>query len=198
MEELNQKLFLLINASAHPDPTLLMIARLCAEQLIWLIPIAVLIGWLYGAEDTRKIMLQATMSAIIGMLVSQLIGVLWPHPRPFMIGLGHNYVAHVADSSFPSDHLTLLWTVAFSFILHRRTRVSGIIFASMGISVAWARIYVGVHFPGDMLGAVGVAVISAGLGLWSARWYLGLTFRWATVIHRRLFAPLIRRGWLMK
>lgn len=198
MEELNQKLFLLINAPAHPDPTLLIFAKLCAEQLIWLIPIAVLIGWLGGAEKTRKIMLQATVSAVIGLLFSQIIGILWQHPRPFVIGLGHNYVQHAADSSFPSDHLTLLWSVAFSFMLHQRVRVIGLIGALIGIPVAWARVYVGVHFPFDMLGAAVVAAISAGLGLWTAKWYVGQTFRCATAIHRRLFAPFIRRGWLMK
>ena len=198
MEELNQSLFLLINAPAHPTTALLIFAKVCAEQLIWLIPIAVLVGWLSGAEKTRKIMLQATVSGIIGMLLSQLIGLVWQHPRPFMIGLGHNFVPHAADSSFPSDHLTLLWTVAFSFICHRRVRVIGLMFALMGLPVAWARIYVGVHFPLDMLGAAVVAVVSAGIGLWTAKWYVAQTFRYATAIHRWLFGPLIRRGWLIK
>lgn len=35
-----------------------------------------------------------------------------------MIGLGHTLITHAADSSFPSDHLTLLWAVAFSFLMH--------------------------------------------------------------------------------
>jgi undecaprenyl-diphosphatase len=198
MEELNQTLFLLINATAHPDPVLLTIAKVCAEQLIWLIPLAVLVGWLSGAEKTRKLMLQATASAIIGMLLNQLIGLFWQHPRPFMMGLGHTFVPHVADSSFPSDHLTLLWAVAFSFLFHRRLRAIGLMLALLGLPVAWARIYVGVHFPLDMLGAAAVAALSAGLGLATARWYVGLAFPCATAIHRCLFAPLIRRGWILK
>ena len=198
MEELNQTLFLLINAPAHPDPLLLNIAKVCAEELIWLIPIAVLLGWLAGAEKTRKFMLQATAAAIVGMLLNQLIGLLWQHPRPFMMGLGHTFVPHVADSSFPSDHLTLLWTVAFSFMLHQRLRVAGLMLALLGIPVAWARIYVGVHFPLDMLGAAAVAALSAGLGLVTAKLYIEPAFRGATAIHRYLFAPLIRRGWILK
>jgi undecaprenyl-diphosphatase len=42
------------------------------------------------------------------LLINQVIILLWQHPRPFVIGLGHTYLAHAADSSFPSDHLTLL------------------------------------------------------------------------------------------
>ena len=53
---------------------------------------------------------------LVALLVNQLIGLVWQHLRPFMIGLGHSHLAHVADSSFPSDHLTLLWAVAFSLV----------------------------------------------------------------------------------
>lgn len=198
MEQLNQALFLLINAPSHPDPVMLTIAKICSEQLIWLVPLAVLVGWLSGAEKTRKFMLQATAAAIFGMLINGIIGMVWQHPRPFVLGLGHNFVAHAADSSFPSDHLTLLLSVAFSFLLHQRLRVIGLMLTLMGLPVAWARIYVGVHFPLDMLGAVIVAALSAGLGVATAKWYLAPVFCCASAIHRRLFAPFIRRGWMLK
>ncbi|MGS0741250.1 phosphatase PAP2 family protein [Glaciimonas sp. GG7] len=196
MEQLNQALFLLINAPAHPDPLILTIAIICAQQLIWLVPIVVLVGWLRGSEQIRKCMLQATVAGIIGMVLNQLISLLWEHPRPFVIGLGNNFVTHAPDSSFPSDHLTLLLAVAFSFLLHPRLRVIGLLFTLMGLPVAWARMYVGVHFPLDMLGAVVVAAVSAGLGSVTAKWYLGPVYYCATAIHRRLFALFIRRGWM--
>lgn len=198
MEELNQSLFLLINASAHPSSSLLNGAMLCAELLIFLIPSALLLGWLRGNEQTRKLMLEAAVCGIVGLSVSMLIGMLWQHPRPFMLGLGTNFLEHAADSSFPSDHLTLQWSVAFSFLLHPHLRKSGLILSLLGLPMAWARVYLGVHFPLDILGAVLVSALSAGLCFSCAKWFIGPLFQWASFIHGHLFAALIRRGWILK
>jgi undecaprenyl-diphosphatase len=113
-----------------------------------------------------------------------------------MIGLGHTLIPHVADSSFPSDHLTLWWAVAFSFLLQRGHRSIGIGLALLGVPIAWARIYLGVHFPFDMFGAISVALLSAWLTLRAAHWYLGPSYRLATGIHHRLFDKLIALGWV--
>lgn len=198
MEELNHSLFLLINASPHPSPILLNAAMLCAEWLIFLAPAILLSGWLRGGEQTRKLMLEAAACGVLALSVSMLVGALWPHPRPFMIGLGTNFLAHAADSSFPSDHLTLQWSVAFSFLLHRQLRTLGLALSLLGLPMAWARIYLGVHFPLDMLGAALVAALGAGLCFSGAKWFIGPLFRAASLIHQRLFAPLIRRGWILK
>ncbi len=196
MESLNQTLFLWLNAPEHPGTLTPMVAIFLAEWLIWTVPFLIGIGWLRGSESTRKVMLVATASGLLGLLVNQLIGLAWTHPRPFMIGLGHTLIPHVADSSFPSDHLTLWWAVAFSLVLQRGLRIAGIGLALLGIPIAWARIYLGVHFPFDMLGAVVVAAFSAWVTVRGAHWYLGVIYRFATDIHRRLFGSLIALGWV--
>ncbi|MFJ2988529.1 phosphatase PAP2 family protein [Collimonas sp. NPDC087041] len=198
MEELNQTLFLLINANANPNPTLLDAAIVCAELLIFLIPISLLLGWLRGDEQTRKLMLEAVVAGVVGLSISLVIGMLWNHPRPFVIGLGSNLLAHSPDSSFPSDHLTLQWSVAFSFLLHQRLRKIGLALSLLGLPMAWARIYLGVHFPLDMVGAALVAIISARLSHRCAPWLIGPLFRCVSRIHGLVFAPLIRRGWMTK
>ena len=89
-----------------------------------------------------------------------------------MIGLGNTLIPHVADSSFPSDHLTLLWAVALSFLMHQRPRFAGVFLALLGLPMAWARIYLGVHFLLDMLGAALVAGISAWLCFREEKWFV--------------------------
>ena len=143
-------------------------------------------------------MLEGAASGAAGLLVVQLIGLVWQHPRPFMMDLGHTLIPHAADSSFPSDHLTLLWAVAFSFLAHQRTRLAGLALALLGLPVAWARIYLGVHFPLDMVGAAAVAALCTWLCLRHARWLVEPVFQVASAIYHRLFAPLIRRGWILK
>lgn len=196
MESLNQTLFLWLNAPEHPSALALTLAIFFAERLIWAVPLLIGIGWLRGSEDTRKTMLVATATGLLGLFLNQVIGLAWSHPRPFMIGLGHTLIPHVADSSFPSDHLTLWWAVAFSLLLQRGPRIAGIGLALLGVPIAWARIYLGVHFPLDMLGAATVAALSSWLTLREARWYLEPSYRLATDIHRRFFGRLIALGWV--
>ncbi len=196
MESFNETLFLWLNAPAHPSALALSVAIFSAERLVWAVPLLIGIGWLRGSEDRRKTMLIAAASGLMGLLVNQLIALAWSHPRPFVIGLGHTFIPHVADSSFPSDHLTLWWAVAFSLLLQRGTRSLGVALALLGVPIAWARIYLGVHFPFDMLGAAAVAALSAWLTLHGTRWYLGVSYRLATGIHRRCFGRLIALGWV--
>ncbi|TAK92685.1 MAG: undecaprenyl-diphosphatase [Aquabacterium sp.] len=195
MENLNHALYFWLNAPEHPNTLVLMMAVFVAEWLIWTVPLGIGIGWLRGKENTRKVMHIATAAGMLGLFVNQIIGLAWLHPRPFMIGLGHTFLPHVNDSSFPSDHLTLWWAVAFSFLMQQRQRTVGIAMALFGVPIAWARIYLGVHFPLDMLGAVVVATLSAWLAMHGARWYLMPAYRLAIDIYYALFGSLIERGW---
>ena len=200
MEVLNHALFLRLNAPEHPSTLLLAIATFFAEYAIWVLPAIIGFGWLRGGEHTRKVLLEATASGLAGLLINPIIGLVWQHPRPFMIGLGHSLIPHAADSSFPSDHLTLLWAVAFSFLMYRSLRMAGLALALalLGLPVAWARTYLGVHFPLDMVGAALVGGLSAWLAFRGMRVYLPATYSLALSVHRVLFGKLIQIGWVRK
>lgn len=198
MENLNHALFLWINAPANPSALGLSLATFFAVYAIGIIPALIGIGWLQGRERIRNVVLEAAAAGLTGLTLCLIIGWLWPHPRPFMIGVGHTFLAHAADASFPSDHLTLLWSVAFSFLRHRRTCGVGIMLAVLGLPVAWARIYLGVHFPMDMAGAALVAALSAWLACRETHLYLPPAYKLATRLHHLLFSKFIARGWLRK
>ena len=197
MNDLNNSMFLLINASAHPDLLVLWAAKFFATYAILLIPVSLLAGWLWGTDRTRKLMLEATASGLIGLLLAQIIALVYFHPRPFMAGLGHLLIPHAPNASFPSDHLTLVWAVSFSLMLHPRTRLLGGFLALLGLPVAWARIFLGVHFPLDMVGAAGVSIVSAWLCGRCARGLVEPVFSRLSPVYRRLFAAWIRRGWVL-
>lgn len=196
MEHLNQSLFLLINAGPGASSVVVTTARLVADGLIWVVPAGLIIGWLWGSSSTRQLVVSATLSGIAGLLINQFIALLWYHPRPFELGLGHLWMHHARDSSFPSDHLTLIWAVAFNLMRHKDARLAGAALALAGLPVAWARIYLGVHFPLDMLGAGLVALSSAWLIFAGEHHLMAPLMRLLLPIHRTLFAGLIRRNWV--
>lgn len=198
METLNHNLFSLINASAHPDSATVMLAMLFGEYAIWLVPATLVLSWLRGNDNVRQRLIEASASALLALLAAQIIGVMWPHPRPFMIGLGHTLIVHGADSSLPSDHLTFLWAVAFSLLMHPEARRAGCALALLGLPMSWARIYIGVHFPFDIVGAALVSGISTWICAFTGRWFSAPVVRAAMLVYRPLFGPLIRLGWVAR
>lgn len=160
LEYFNTQLFLLLNAPAGVHGISLWTVTAIAEWLIWLVPAGLTVLWLFGKVEDQRAAVKALVAGLIALGVNQLIALLWFHPRPFMAGIGHTYLSHAADSSFPSDHVTLLFSAGLALwttdsILARR--LAGVLLAISPL-VAWARIYLGVHFPLDMVGAFGVAI----------------------------------------
>ena len=196
MPSFNHTLFLFLNAPEAPSTGALLVANFLAQHAILLVPLILVGGWLRGTRLIRFSMLQAACAGVLGLLIAQLIGLAWPTPRPFMIGIGHQFLAHAAEASFPSDHLTLWWSVALSLMLQARIRVAGIWLAIAGLPVAWARIYLGVHFPLDMAGALVVAATSAAICQRGRFWLAGAPYSLMTRIYHGLFGSAIRRGWL--
>ncbi|KAG0186391.1 hypothetical protein DFQ28_007944 [Apophysomyces sp. BC1034] len=206
MESLNQTLFLLLNASAL-SPAMYALMRFCANALIWAMPATLIVGWLRvparataGTDATRtracrSHFVEAALAAALGLTLAQVIGAIWPHPRPFAIGLGHQWIPHANDPSLPSDHTTLAFSVACSLLLHAGTRVPGRVLALAALMVGWARIYAGLHFPLDVGCGMLLGGASAMLATRLAPSIVPPLLRGVEPAYRYLCAPLIRRGW---
>jgi len=159
-EQLNFQLFSLIDASSHTNPILVQVAIWIANGLFYSLVAFLIFYWLVGNDNQKKLVLKSTCISLIALGIAQIITHIYPHPRPFMIGMGHTLISHSADASFPSDHMTVFSSVAMGFLLSKKYIIGSVIFA-FGCLVAWARVFLGIHFPFDMFGAVILAVITA-------------------------------------
>jgi undecaprenyl-diphosphatase len=158
MEYWNTWLFLQTNATAASPKSLILLARFLAATSV---PVAIvcLAGlWIWGSTLKRAAILAATAGLLAAMTVNLAIGLVWFHPRPFMLGIGHQLMPHAPETSFPSDHATFLWSLGLSLVLTRERRRWGYAIAVLGLATAWARVYLGVHFPVDMAGSLLVAL----------------------------------------
>jgi len=197
LEAFNQALFLAINGTLVSPAWQIGTAVLVADYVIYLVPLLLLGLWLWGNEGQRSLAIRAFAVAMFGLGLNQLIGLVYEHPRPFMIGLGHAFLAHAPDSSFPSDHATVLIGIALTLLLGGARWWGGLTLLA-GVSVAWARVFLGVHFPMDMLGAVLVAC--AAYVLIAPAWHLAgvAVTRWTITVYRKLLARPIDLGWLRR
>ncbi|MDE3015363.1 MAG: phosphatase PAP2 family protein [Pseudomonadota bacterium] len=194
IEAFNQALFLKINANAATPVWEINAAIFIAEYLIYLMPLILLYMWLWGDQARRNLAIKACLVAMIALGANQLIGLAWQHPRPFVIGLGHDYLQHAPDSSFPSDHATVFAGITLTLLFARARRL-GSVTLLLGTCVAWARVFLGIHFPLDMLGAVVVAsVVWTGV---SPVWHRGgaMCTQLAERLYRKVMARPIAMGW---
>lgn len=199
LEALNQALFLKINAGTGTAGWLIGAARFIADDLIYLIPVLLAGMWLWGNRDNRSVAVRAFLTAMLGLGLNQIVGALWPHPRPFAIGLGQAWATHVADSSFPSDHMTLFTAIGLSLVLGR-VHLLGWLTLAVGAGVGWARVFLGLHFPFDMLGAVAVAVACLSYAFLSPPWRVAgerLT-QMTEESYRKAMAWPICQGWVRR
>ncbi len=197
IEAFNRSLFLQINGDEGSPAWLVTAASGIADSLIYLIPALLLWMWLCGDEARRSLAIKACLVATLGVGANQIIALLWQHPRPFMIGLGHAWLRHAADSSFPSDHMTVFAGVGVSLLLDGAT-TPAIVTLLAGLCVAWARVFLGVHFPLDMVGAVVVAGVACLVvtPLWR---YAGQPVtNLAQRLHRLVLARPIAAGWIRR
>jgi undecaprenyl-diphosphatase len=161
-------LFRALNGMAGRSAILdaLMIAGARYAVVAYVVLLAVL--WLRRRPPEQRIALLGGVSVLVALGIGQLLGLVFPHHRPFDTpGLGgmRLLVTHPPDSGFPSDHATLAFAVTAVLWSYRR-RI-GILCLAIGLWIAVARVYVGVHFPSDVLGGaiLGSAVSTAILWL---------------------------------
>ncbi|MDA1887531.1 MULTISPECIES: undecaprenyl-diphosphatase [Bacillus cereus group] len=120
-----------------------------------------------NAIKKQYTVLYTTLSVIIALLVNVVIHAVYYHPRPFVSHDVHQLVPHAADSSFVSDHSVLVFSIAFVFLLRgEKLKYVALIWA---VLVGVSRMYVGVHYPLDILGAAFLTFITSGLVVQSTR-----------------------------
>jgi len=199
MESLNQSLFLWLNATPDSAPWLISLATFFANDAIALVPFIIIALWLWGPRSQirsqRTLALKTTIALLYALAIAWGLGSLYPHPRPFAVHQGHQFLAHIADSSFPSDHGTVIFTFALAFICWHRIW-SGLVLLVIGAAIAWSRIYLGVHWPMDMLGSMLVAMLACLFA--QIFWHIfgEKLLHHLSAIYHLLFAWPISKGWV--
>lgn len=195
LERFNIQWFLAVNAPEHANIWLTRWAIVCADFLIYLVPLLLVYLWFWGGERERKSALFAVLVALIALGLAQVLGMLFPHPRPFMVGIGHTLIPHVADSSFPSDHATFFSAIGVS-LWFMSQRFWAVLVLMMGLVVVWSRLYLGVHFPMDMMGAFVLSAMTSFVLLPIWKLFESWIYRMLVPLYSSIFALPIRKGWV--
>jgi membrane-associated phospholipid phosphatase len=105
---------------------------------------------------------------LLALAINQPIGSAIGRVRPYdTIANMHLLVDKTKDFSFPSDHATIAGAVAAGLLLANRRL--GLVAIIAAVAMAFARVYVGAHYPGDVAAGLGlgatVTVVANRLGV---------------------------------
>lgn len=151
MEALNQTLFLWLNLGAQAAPRWVELAQFCGRSLIPYLLVATIAAVCVGRPQWRRAAWQALLATALASIAAWALKHAFSLPRPGQMGLGVQWLAQRNGAGFPSSHAAsaAAWAVlAATGTRHWSLRA---LFALAALTIGWARVALGVHFPGDVL-----------------------------------------------
>ena len=117
-------------------------------------------------KKTRAVGFSVLLALLINLFITN-IGLknIIARPRPFNVNPELvTLIKHPSSFSFPSGHTSGSLTAAFVLyhLMPKKIGVPAVVLATM---IAFSRMYVGVHYPTDVLGGIAVAVVASTLGI---------------------------------
>ena len=153
---LDSALFLSINGSATSPHWLTLVALFATQNLPLLVAGGTVGMFVLGDHQVKLRVARVLVAIAAAWLLARLGQHLIPIDRPFIVGLGKQWLPHAASHGFPSKHATVAFAFATAVALITRRLQWALLALATAALVAWSRVYLGLHFPSDVLaGALG-------------------------------------------
>ncbi|WPC39966.1 undecaprenyl-diphosphatase [Clostridium sp. JS66] len=160
---MNMEFFRLINNLANKNALLDKIMIFFSKDVPYIFMAVTALVFILGVikknEEFRKVSVNTFIITVINLMLSFIIGSVYYVDRPFVHNKVNLLVPHVKDASFPSDHATGTMSIALG--LRKYNRILGIIMTILSIIVGFSRVYVGNHYPLDVIGAYAMVFITS-------------------------------------
>ncbi|WP_345118457.1 undecaprenyl-diphosphatase [Bartonella pachyuromydis] len=156
MDFLNQidiELLGILTGNHQSWSVLVLFSIFCAKFLIYIIPLHLCALWFCGEQMERRVALSICVSIGVALFIGYLISLIYFHPRPFVVGLTSPLIHHRPTASFPSNHaLTIApYTANLYFYRYKVASKFAAVFLCL---ICWGRIFVGVHYPFDVIAGI--------------------------------------------
>jgi len=163
------QLFTLVNGLAERWPAVDAVMTAATELGPFVYAGLLVVAWMasrdrpgHDSRTYRITLLRAALSGLLAVLVNWVFSAAYYRPRPFVARPAEVrlLLPHAPDSSFPSDHVALgaavtagAWPVAKRWL--------NVVFSVWTVLVAVSRVFVGHHYPSDVLAGLVIGSGSA-------------------------------------
>lgn len=127
------------------------------HYLVWIV-ICVFLA-IFGGEKGRNVALILFIAVILGYLISEFLKYIVMRPRPYMVLQGVHQMVTINNSSFPSGHATEIF---IGCVILGKKYGYMIFLVLLAIIISFSRIYIGVHYPSDVIAG---ALLGVGISL---------------------------------
>ncbi len=173
---INTDLFFLIYNLSQKNPILDSLMIFGADYLIFIVYFLILAWAIFGKSKDRKAFILSMLGFGVVLILTHLIRIFVHENRPFVtfsikpliattpwVTFLSFSIGGVSLVSFPSVHAVIISTITFSYIYFKTQLAPFLIFSL--IWIAFSRIFVGVHYPLDIVGGILVGFLSVFLVL---------------------------------
>jgi undecaprenyl-diphosphatase len=158
---MNVRLLLLINGWAGENRALDNFMIFCAKDLIYIIFLIALLWLILSDKKDWRPSAYFLTNLAVAFIFLQIAGMLYVDHRPFVDYRLTQLISHAAGKSFPSDHTTAAFAIAFSFVLFTPYKKASLGLFLAAALIGFARIFTGLHYPIDIFGGLVVASMAA-------------------------------------
>lgn len=167
LQGVDRSWYVAINHFAQHTPALHEAFRLYAQYGVVLFALLLLGAWwrARGTGNTARVSasLWAPLGTLLAVAVNQPVARMVGERRPYdSVPHALVLVSRTTDFSFPSDHAVMASAVAIGVLLADRRL--GVLAAVMALLMAFARVYVGAHYPFDVIAGLVLGSVVTTIG----------------------------------
>lgn len=163
----DQLLFVSINNFAGKFLILDKLAIFCAEYAPYFLIIIVIFFLIKNFKKYKTMAIYAFFSSFFAkFVVTETIRFFYFKPRPFVDGSANLLIDKIAAPAFPSGHASFFFAIAT--ILYIYNKKLGVFSFFLCVLMGISRVYVGVHWPADIVGGALIGMISAAIIYYSS------------------------------
>ena len=174
LKQLDEELFFMINHKlSHPGLDVFMV--FVSGKVFWFALALLWLAWMVAKKhwlNVKKAVLIASSLGAADLVAYNLLKPFFGRPRPCKVLSDVNIVDGCGGYfSFPSNHATNAFVVAIMLTVLSGKKRWAIAMYLLAVLIGFSRIYLGVHYPGDILAGLVFGSLIGSAGLFAGRFF---------------------------